>query len=70
MDLIVAAPDGTVSAMDVINAAADLEKKMTMTHAEELITRLVHGMWMSEVCRPSPPLFSLVCLTYVLTLAV
>ena len=49
MDLIVASPDGTVSSLDVINASADLEKRMTITHAEELIARLLKDKWMSEV---------------------
>ena len=53
MDLIVAAPDGTVSSLDAINAAADLEKKMSITKAEELITKLVQEKWMSEVNWPS-----------------
>ncbi|KAL9980855.1 hypothetical protein ACROYT_G009494 [Oculina patagonica] len=48
MDLIVASPDGTVSSLDVLNAASDLEKRMTMTHAEELIARLLKDKWMSE----------------------
>lgn len=49
MDLIVVSPDGTVSSLDVINASADLEKRMTITHAEELIARLLKDKWMSEV---------------------
>ena len=42
-------PDGTVSSLDVINASADLEKRMNITHAEELIKRLLKDKWMSEV---------------------
>ena len=49
MDLIVDSPDGTVSSLEVINAAADLEKRMNITHAEELIKRLIKDKWMSEV---------------------
>ena len=49
MDLIVDSPDGTVSSLHVINASADLEKRMNMTHAEELIKRLIKDKWMSEV---------------------
>ena len=49
MDLIVDSPDGTVSSFDVINASADLEKRMNMTHAEEIIKRLIKDKWMSEV---------------------
>ncbi|XP_020613730.1 non-structural maintenance of chromosomes element 1 homolog [Orbicella faveolata] len=48
MDLIVDSPDGTVSSFDVINASADLEKRMNITHAEELIERLLKDKWMSE----------------------
>ena len=49
MDLIVTSPDGTVSSMDALNTTADLDKKMTITHAEELIAKLVKDNWMSEV---------------------
>ena len=49
MDLIVDSPDGTVSSLDVINASADLEKRMNITHAEEIIKRLIKDKWMSEV---------------------
>ena len=53
MDLIVAAPDGMASSMEVINAAPELEKamriKMSMTHAENLVKRLIKDKWMSEV---------------------
>jgi len=48
MDLIVTSPDGTVSSMDALNTSSDLDKKMTMSHAEELIEKLVKDNWMSE----------------------
>jgi len=50
MDLIVTSPDGTVSSMDALNTSSDLDKKMAMSHAEELIEKLVKDNWMSEVC--------------------
>ena len=43
-----ASPDGTVSSMDALHVAPDLEKKMAITHAEKLIGRLVKDNWMSE----------------------
>ena len=49
MDLIVASPDGTVSSMEALHIAPDLEKKMAITHAEKLIGKLVKDNWMSEV---------------------
>ena len=49
MDLIVASPDGTVSSMDALNITQDLEKRMSMTQGEKLITKLVKDNWMSEV---------------------
>ena len=48
MDLIVTSPDGTVSSMDTLNIAPDLEKKMGITHAEKLVEKLVKDNWMSE----------------------
>lgn len=48
MDLIVASPDGTVSSMEALHIAPDLEKKMAITHAEKLIGKLVKDNWMSE----------------------
>ena len=48
MDLIIASPDGTVSSMDALHVAPDLEKKMAITHAEKLIRKLVKDNWMSE----------------------
>ena len=49
MDLIVASADGTVSSMEALHVAPDLEKKMAITHAEKLIVKLVKDNWMSEV---------------------
>lgn len=49
MDMIVDSPDGTVSSLNIINASADLEKRMNITHAEELIERLIQDKWMSKV---------------------
>lgn len=49
MDQIIASPDGTISSTDALNTAADLEKKMSITHAEELLKKLVKDKWMSEV---------------------
>lgn len=48
MDQIIASPDGTISSTDALNTAADLEKKMSITHAEELLKKLVKDKWMSE----------------------
>lgn len=52
MDMIVDSPDGTVSSLNIINASADLEKRMNITHAEELIERLIQDKWMSKVRLP------------------
>ena len=60
MDLIVASPDGTVPSLDVINASADLEKRMTITYAEELIARLLKDKWMSEVSITNKSIASIV----------
>ena len=49
MDQIVTSPDGTLSSMDALNITQDLEKKMSMTQGEKLITKLVKDNWMSEV---------------------
>lgn len=49
MDLIVTSTDGTVPSLDVTNISADLEKKMSVTHADELIERLCQDKWMSKV---------------------
>jgi len=49
MDMIVDSPDGTVSSLNIINASADLDKRMNITHAEELIERLIQDKWMSKV---------------------
>lgn len=48
MDLIVTSPDGTVSSMDVINIGPDMDKKINITRAEELVGRLIKDHWMSE----------------------
>ncbi|KAJ7373854.1 Non-structural maintenance of chromosomes element 1 [Desmophyllum pertusum] len=48
MDLIVTSTDGTVPSLDVTNISADLEKKMSVTHADELIERLCQDKWMSK----------------------
>ena len=42
-------PDGTVSSMDVINIGPDMDKKINITRAEELVGRLIKDHWMSEV---------------------
>lgn len=34
MDLVVQSDDGTVTSVDLLHAAADLEKPMTASHAE------------------------------------
>lgn len=53
MDLIVASPDGLASSMEILNATHDLEKtikiKMSITHAENLVERLIKDKWMSEL---------------------
>ena len=49
MDVIVTSPDGTVSSLDAMNIAPDLEKRINITRAEELLRRLVKDQWMSEV---------------------
>ena len=49
MDQIIASPDGTISSTDAVNTTADLEKKMSITHADELLKKLVKDKWMSEV---------------------
>lgn len=53
MDLIVASPGGLASSVEILNAAHELEKtikiKMSMTHAENLVERLIKDKWMSEV---------------------
>lgn len=52
MDLIVASPGGLASSVEILNAAHELEKtikiKMSMTHAENLVERLIKDKWMSE----------------------
>ena len=49
MDLIVVSPTGLVLSVDLCNVAADLEKKMSITHAEVLMNRLVKSKWLSKV---------------------
>ena len=49
MDLIVVSPTGLVLSVDLCNVAADLEKKMSITHAEALMNRLVKSKWLSKV---------------------
>ena len=50
MDLIVNSDDGTISSLDLINVAADLEKKMAYTYTEKLLKKLVVDKWLEEVC--------------------
>lgn len=49
MDAIVTSTDGTVSSLDAMNIGADLDKRINITRAEELLRRLVKDQWMSEV---------------------
>ena len=49
MDAIVTSTDGTVSSLDAMNIGPDLEKRINITRAEELLRRLVKDQWMSEV---------------------
>lgn len=49
IDLVINSDDGTVSSLDLINCAADLEKKMACSYTEKLLERLVHDKWMDEV---------------------
>ncbi|XP_031556913.1 non-structural maintenance of chromosomes element 1 homolog [Actinia tenebrosa] len=48
IDLIINSDDGTVSSLDLINCAADLEKKMACSYTEKLLERLVLDKWMDE----------------------
>lgn len=65
MDLIVASPGGLASSVEILNAAHELEKiikiKMSMTHAENLVERLIKDKWMSEV---SPYLLTMLRLKF------
>ncbi|KXJ21232.1 non-structural maintenance of chromosomes element 1 homolog [Exaiptasia diaphana] len=48
IDLIINSDDGSVSSMDLMNVASDLEKKMLCTYAEKLLKRLVDDKWLTE----------------------
>lgn len=48
MDAIVTSTDGTVSSLEAMNIGPDLEKRINITRAEELLRRLVKDQWMSE----------------------
>lgn len=47
--IIVTSTDGTVSSLEAMNIGPDLEKRINITRAEELLRRLVKDQWMSEV---------------------
>lgn len=48
MDLVVQSDDGTVTSVDLLHAAADLEKPMTASHAENLLELWVKDKWLSQ----------------------